>query len=199
MARLETTEHWAQILELKDQLSLRELADRLSLSPGLISAALRRTQTTRTAVTSEPAEVEVASKPPSKSKSQPEAPVQAPAPPAGERPAWWSDIEADLDTLPLNELADRVGITTGTLARTLLELGHRREPVTQGEDKPSTAATKRTKRKHAGAQAWSVDLVQGGREEQVVVVARDLVEAVTKAQALSGTPVRVALLGRAIL
>lgn len=196
MARLETTEHWAQILELKDQLSLRELAERFGTSPGLISAALRRTQTGRTAITSEAAEAQVDDK-----GSESPAPAPAPAASTDEHPEWWSLIEADLNTAPIHELAARAGITPGQLASTLQQLGHRRVPLTDASTTTRKASSKRTKSRQvaAGAQAWAVGQVHKGQEEQVVVMASNIAEAVSRAQSLPGTTVRVALLGRAIL
>lgn len=48
MRRIETYDWWPEVLLLKDDLSLRELAARFDVTPGAISAALRRTGTTRT-------------------------------------------------------------------------------------------------------------------------------------------------------
>jgi hypothetical protein len=48
MRRLETLDFWPELLELKDELSLRELAARFGVTPGAISAALKRTGIPRT-------------------------------------------------------------------------------------------------------------------------------------------------------
>lgn len=48
MRRLETLEFWPELVALKDELSLRELSERFGVTPGAISAALKRTGTTRT-------------------------------------------------------------------------------------------------------------------------------------------------------
>ena len=48
MRRLETLEFWPELVSLKDELSLRELSERFGVTPGAISAALKRTGTTRT-------------------------------------------------------------------------------------------------------------------------------------------------------
>ena len=47
MRRLETLDFWPDLLALKDELSLRELSERFGVTPGAISAALKRTGTTR--------------------------------------------------------------------------------------------------------------------------------------------------------
>lgn len=47
MRRLETLDFWPELVELKDELSLRELSERFGVTPGAISAALKRTGTTR--------------------------------------------------------------------------------------------------------------------------------------------------------
>lgn len=47
MRRLETLDFWPDLLEQKDTLSLRELSERFGVTPGAISAALKRTGTTR--------------------------------------------------------------------------------------------------------------------------------------------------------
>ena len=47
MRRLETLGFWQELIELKDELSLRELAAKFNVTPGAISAALKRTGVTR--------------------------------------------------------------------------------------------------------------------------------------------------------
>lgn len=47
MQRLESNNWWSDLLGLKDELSLRELSDRFGVTPGAISAALKRTGTRR--------------------------------------------------------------------------------------------------------------------------------------------------------
>lgn len=47
MRRLETLDFWPDLVALKDELSLRELSERFGVTPGAISAALKRTGTTR--------------------------------------------------------------------------------------------------------------------------------------------------------
>lgn len=47
MRRLETLDFWPDLVALKDDLSLRELSEQFGVTPGAISAALKRTGTTR--------------------------------------------------------------------------------------------------------------------------------------------------------
>ena len=47
MRRIETYDWWQDLVNLKDELSLRELAERFSVTPGAISAAFKRTGITR--------------------------------------------------------------------------------------------------------------------------------------------------------
>ncbi len=47
MRRIETYGFWHELLSLKDDLSLRELAEKFSVTPGAISAAFKRTGTAR--------------------------------------------------------------------------------------------------------------------------------------------------------
>ena len=47
MRRIETNDWWQDLVELKDQLSLRELAERFKVTPGAISAAFKREGITR--------------------------------------------------------------------------------------------------------------------------------------------------------
>lgn len=47
MRRIETYEWWAELVRLKDQLSLRELAERFDVTPGAISAAFKRSGVSR--------------------------------------------------------------------------------------------------------------------------------------------------------
>ena len=43
MRRIETNDWWPELVKLKDELSLRELAERFDVTPGAISAAFKRT------------------------------------------------------------------------------------------------------------------------------------------------------------
>lgn len=47
MRKIETYPWWPELLSLKDELSLRELAERFDVTPGAISAAFKRTGTSR--------------------------------------------------------------------------------------------------------------------------------------------------------
>ncbi len=47
MRKIETNEWWSQLVKMKDELSLRELAERFEVTPGAISAALKRNGLTR--------------------------------------------------------------------------------------------------------------------------------------------------------
>lgn len=47
MRRLESLEWWPDLVEAKDELSLRELARRFDVTPGAIAAAIRRTGVAR--------------------------------------------------------------------------------------------------------------------------------------------------------
>lgn len=47
MRRIETNDWWPELVKLKDKLSLRELAEKFSVTPGAISAAFKRTGITR--------------------------------------------------------------------------------------------------------------------------------------------------------
>lgn len=50
MAQLETQDVWPEVLRLKDELTLRELAARVSSTPGAVSAALKRAGVRRSPV-----------------------------------------------------------------------------------------------------------------------------------------------------
>ena len=47
MRKIESNPWWPQLVELKDELSLRELAERFQVTPGAVSAALKRNNITR--------------------------------------------------------------------------------------------------------------------------------------------------------
>ena len=49
MRRIETFDWWQDLVDLKDELSLRELAEKFNVTPGAISAAFKRTGTSRKA------------------------------------------------------------------------------------------------------------------------------------------------------
>jgi hypothetical protein len=54
MRRLETLDFWPELIELKDSLSLRQLAAKFSVTPGAVSAALKRSGISRTPAPSGP-------------------------------------------------------------------------------------------------------------------------------------------------
>ncbi|MBT3220625.1 MAG: hypothetical protein HN348_16185 [Proteobacteria bacterium] len=49
MRRIETFDWWQELVDRKDELSLRELAEKFAVTPGAISAAFKRTGTSRKA------------------------------------------------------------------------------------------------------------------------------------------------------
>jgi transposase len=115
MRRLETLEFWPELVTLKDELSLRELSERFGVTPGAISAALKRTGTTRTAAPPGPraARKRAGELPPEAGATDGDAP---PRPRPGSKDhlihAHW-DI---LGNVPDAEVAREAGVSVRTVA-----------------------------------------------------------------------------------
>lgn len=122
MRRIETYDWWPQLVELKDELSLRELAEKFSVTPGAISAALRREGITRKPAPPGPrahrkkrrrkAPVEVLPPEP----GEVVRPAGAPKPRAGSKDAQILEHWELLGQVPDREVADLAGVSVRTIA-----------------------------------------------------------------------------------
>lgn len=105
MRRLESHDWWPQLVALKDERSLRELAEQFSVTPGAITAALRRQGITR-----KPA-------PPGPRSARNRKPVTVTVP-ARRRGASASleSFRDELGTVPDDVIAEKAGVSRRTVA-----------------------------------------------------------------------------------
>jgi len=108
--RIETFDWWPKLLEKKDELSLRELAEEFSVTPGAISAALRRTGTTRKPAPPGPRGRRPGSLPPEPGEEG--APVMRP----GSKDSHLVPFLDELGKVPDADIAERAGVSVRTVA-----------------------------------------------------------------------------------
>ena len=117
MTRLDKANYWDELLSLKDKHSLRELAERYGVTPGAISATMRRQGVHRTPMTYG---------------------LLADPNDGIDLPEWWPEALANLEK-PITALAADVGVTPGVLASLLRRTNTSRRPVRH--DEPPVEAT----------------------------------------------------------
>lgn len=139
MRRIETYDWWPELLERKDELSLRELAERFEVTPGAISAAFRRVGVSRKAAPPGPRI--------RRSKSEeglpPEPGEGADAPDAadgvrpGSKDARILPFASMLGEVPDSEVAKRAGVSVRTIAsfRSRNGVGGYKGPRKRGADR----------------------------------------------------------------
>lgn len=108
--RLESSPWWPELLELKDQLTLQELAQRFDVSVNGLSRALRRAGVHRSAV-----------------RAGSGAGRTGPDPRSAEAQTWWAEFLSLKDTHSLAQLAERFGVAEITLQRALRRTGVSRQ------------------------------------------------------------------------
>jgi len=126
MRRLETYDWWPELVALKDELSLRELAEKFSVTPGAISAALKREGITRKPAPPGPrahrkkkprkarqAEEEPLPPEPGEVRAPPEG---LPSPRPGSKDAQIHAHAELLGKVPDREVADLAGVSVRTIA-----------------------------------------------------------------------------------
>jgi transposase len=111
MRKIETFPWWSDLMNLKDDLSLRELAERFDVTPGAITAAFKRTGTTR-----KPAPPGPRNRRPARDEALPPEPGES----GPSRPGSKDDLlQAHADLLgqvPDAEIARRAGVSMRTVA-----------------------------------------------------------------------------------
>ena len=110
MRRIETFEFWDELLALKDELSLRELAEKFGVTPGAISAAFKRTATARSPAPPGPRSLR-----PGKKDDPVATPVRG-GPRPGSKDGKLQEFAGLLGRLPDAEVADRAGVSQRTVA-----------------------------------------------------------------------------------
>ncbi len=115
MRRIETNDWWAELVKLKDELSLRELAEKFEITPGAISAAFKRTGISRRPAPPGPR---------SRRKSKPEVDELPPEPGEqadedarpGSKDAQILPFVHMLGSVPDADVADEAGVSVRTIA-----------------------------------------------------------------------------------
>lgn len=180
MRRLETFDWWPELISLKDTLSLRELAQKFDVTPGAISAALRREGINR-----EPA-------PPGPRNARKRTDEEALPPEPGESPkprptkegkaeprshskdARLLSLWDDLGKLPDRDIADKAGISVRTVASFRARHGI---AAYAGPRKARAAGAGGNGAVGHGNQAWTVVLRSSKGDATRVVIADTLVDA----------------------
>lgn len=124
MRKIETYDWWPQLLALKDELSLRELAERFEVTPGAISAAFKRTGTTRKPAPPGPRALRRQQRRDSEVELPPEPGVEVedfesehtPRPRPGSKDSQILENYELLGAVPDAEVARRAGVSVRTIA-----------------------------------------------------------------------------------
>lgn len=112
--RLESASWWPELLEVKDELSLSEMADRFGVSINGLSRALKRAGIERKTVRR--------GRGPAKKSTAP----KGADPRSAEAQDWWDEFLTLKDRKPLAELAGRFGVAEITLQRAMKRTGTER-------------------------------------------------------------------------
>ncbi len=117
MRRIETNDWWQELVQLKDELSLRELAEKFKVTPGAISAAFKREGITRRPAPPGP---RARRKPRTQDELPPEpgeaAAAAAPEPRPGSKDALIEPHRHLLGKVPDPEVAELAGVAQRTIA-----------------------------------------------------------------------------------
>lgn len=123
MRKIETYEWWPELLALKDELSLRELAERFDVTPGAISAAFKRTGTRRKPAPPGPRALRRTTREDPEAELPPEAgseegfeSTQTPRARPGSKDSQILDNYELLGSVPDAEVARRAGVSVRTIA-----------------------------------------------------------------------------------
>ncbi|MFK7931511.1 MAG: hypothetical protein AB8H79_25250 [Myxococcota bacterium] len=117
MRRLETLDFWPDLLAQKDELSLRELSETFGVTPGAISAALKRTGTTRDPAPPGPRSARRGRHPSDALPPEPgESPNGAPKPRPGSKDHLLTEHFHLLGNVPDAEVAREAAVSVRTVA-----------------------------------------------------------------------------------
>lgn len=180
MKKVELRSWWPELVELKDELSLRELSDRFGASPAAIANALKRNGIRRRAAPAGPR----------RARQKEDTPKRGPG-----RPSVLDQFQDKMGTVVDREIAELAGVTVSAVTNyrkrhNIKASNERGRPRKRPE--PSGAALRR---RATGARGYRV--VIGG--EPFVVIAGDIAEAANKARQYGrGEVTQVELLGRAL-
>ncbi len=141
MRRIETFDWWPDLLALKDELSLRELANRFEVTPGAISAAFKRTGTARKPAPPGPRALRKRRK--SVDSLPPEAGENGTGPRPGSKDQLIENHQHLLGVVPDSDVAKKAGVSVRTVASYRSRNG---VPGYTGPRRPSAKRRPRTSR-----------------------------------------------------
>lgn len=175
MRRIETYDFWRELLSLKDELSLRELAEKFNVTPGAISAAFKRTGTARLPAPPGPRALRQRGV-----SGEDLGEVGSPGRgPGGElvRPGSKDHLLApwreELGRVPDAEVAEHAGVSVRTVASF-----RARNAI------PGYAGPRRTRSHGDERHAWRVVIRHDGIDREGIVLAETLAEAAGQVQDL---------------
>lgn len=195
MPNLEQTEAWGDILRLRETLSLRELAQRFSTTPGAISAALTRTGTVRAPSIEEDEDLPPEAGAPDEPDDSVDAAAALQQVRQGSKDMQIAQHLQLLGQLPDAEVARRAGVSIRTIAsfrarhnipgyrgprRTARGRGEESEEPEAEEAPPAPAP--RPPREPDARRAWQVVWRDARGEQRGVLLATDLVAAAAAAR-----------------
>ena len=178
MKRIDKQKWWPELIELKDDFSLRELSERFGASPAAIANALKRNGIQRKAAPAGPRKgrktVTVAKKRPG-------------------RPSVLDQFQKKMGTLVDREIAEMAGVTVSAVTNYRRRHNIKASSARGRPRKPSGSPT--TGRGRSVNRGYRV-VING---DAYVVIARDIAEAAEKARAAGrGEVTQIELLGRAL-
>jgi hypothetical protein len=164
--RIESYDFWPELLSLKDDQSLRELADRFNVTPGAISAAFKRTGTAR--LPAPPGPRALRHRLPTAEEPRPSTPsTVGDAVRPGSKDHLLAPHRHALGKLPDREIADQAGVSVRTVAsyRSRYGIGG------------FTGGQRRYRREEGPAHAWHAVIRHDGQDLEGVVIAETLAAA----------------------
>jgi len=180
MKRIDKQKWWPELVELKDQMSLRELSERFGASPAAIANALKRNGIERKAAPAGPRKPRAVKM---VSKKRPG------------RPSVLDEFQHKMGTLVDREIAEMAGVTVSAVTNYRRRHNIKASTTRGRPRKPLATPPSRQTSRRAVNRGYRV-VING---EAYVVIARDIAEAAAKARSAGrGEVTQVELLGRAL-
>jgi hypothetical protein len=180
MKKVEQRSWWAELLTVKDELSLRELSERFGASPAAIANALKRNGIRRRAAPAGPRQARNKLTPTKKGPG---------------RPSVLDQFQDKMGTVVDREIAELAGVTVSAVTNYRKRHNIKASSERGRPRKRPEGAAPLARRRVAGARGYRV--VIGG--EAFVVIAADIAEAASKARKYGrGEVTQLELLGRAL-
>ena len=180
MKRIDKQAWWPELVELKDELSLRELAERFGASPAAIANALKRNGIKRRSAPAGPRKARKLKAPPKKRPG---------------RPSVLDEYQHKMGMLVDREIAEMAGVTVSAVTNYRRRHNIKATSTRGRPRKPVSSAAVRPTSRRSVARGYRV-VING---EAYVVIAQDIAEAASKARGAGrGEVTQVELLGRAL-